>query len=36
MGTTKGGAFDIPEGLALDFIRAPNPNRKPSSDVVVP
>jgi type II restriction/modification system DNA methylase subunit YeeA len=36
MGTTKGGAFDIPEGLALEFLRAPNPHGKPNSDVVVP
>jgi type II restriction/modification system DNA methylase subunit YeeA len=36
MGTTKGGAFDIPEELALEFIRVPNVNGKPSSDVVVP
>ena len=36
MGTTKGGAFDIPEGLALKFLRAPNPHNKPNSDVVVP
>jgi hypothetical protein len=36
MGTTKGGAFDIPEDLALELIRAPNQNGKPSSDVVVP
>ena len=36
MGTTKGGAFDIPEGLAHEFLRAPNPHGKPNSDVVVP
>jgi len=36
MGTTKGGAFDIPEGLALELLRAPNPHGKPNSDVVVP
>ena len=36
MGTTKGGAFDIPEGLALELLRAPNPHGKPDSNVVVP
>ncbi len=36
MGTTKGGAFDIPEDLALELLRAPNPNGRPNSDVVVP
>jgi type II restriction/modification system DNA methylase subunit YeeA len=36
MGTTKGGAFDIPEGFALELLRAPNPHGKPNSDVVVP
>jgi len=36
MGTTKGGAFDIPEELALEFLRAPNPHGQPGSDVVVP
>jgi hypothetical protein len=36
MGTTKGGAFDIAEGLALELLSAPNPHGKPNSDVVVP
>jgi len=36
MGTTKGGAFDIVEKQALDFLRAPNPHGKPNSDAVVP
>ncbi|MGA2222067.1 MAG: DNA methyltransferase [Verrucomicrobiia bacterium] len=36
MGTTKGGAFDIAEKQALEFLRAPNPHGKPNSDVVVP
>jgi type II restriction/modification system DNA methylase subunit YeeA len=36
MGTTKGGPFDIPEGLALELLRAPNPHGKPNSDIVVP
>jgi hypothetical protein len=36
MGDTKGGAFDIPEALALEMLRTPNPHRRPSSDVVVP
>ena len=36
MGTTKGGPFDIPESMALEFLLAPNPHGKPNSDVVVP
>ena len=36
MGTTKGGAFDIPESLALELLHKPNPHGKPNSDVVVP
>jgi len=36
MGDTKGGAFDIPEALALEMLRAPNPHGRPNSDVVVP
>ena len=36
MGTTKGGAFDIAEGSALELLRAPNAHGKPNSDVVVP
>jgi type II restriction/modification system DNA methylase subunit YeeA len=36
MGTTKGGAFDISESLALELLRAPNPHGKPNSDVLVP
>lgn len=36
MGTTKGGAFDIPEQLALELLTKPNPHGKPNSDVVVP
>src|ERR1017187_2852054 len=35
MGTTKGGAFDIVEGLALELLCAPNAHGKPNSDVVV-
>jgi len=31
MGTTKGGAFDIPETLAVEFLNAPNPHGKPKS-----
>jgi type II restriction/modification system DNA methylase subunit YeeA len=33
-GNQKGGAFDIPEELALKMISSPNPNEKPNSDVV--
>lgn len=36
MGDTKGGAFDIPEEVAIEMIRAPNPHGKPNSDVIVP
>ncbi|MGA2620266.1 MAG: DNA methyltransferase [Thermoguttaceae bacterium] len=36
MGDTKGGAFDIPETLAMEMLRAPNPHGRPNSDVVVP
>jgi len=36
MGTTKGGAFDIPETLALELLRQPNPHGRPNSDIVVP
>lgn len=36
MGDTKGGAFDIAEAQALEILRAPNPNARPSSDVIVP
>jgi hypothetical protein len=36
MGTTKGGAFDIDESLAIELLSAPNPHGKPNSDVVVP
>ena len=35
MGTTKGGPFEIAESLALELMMKPNPNGKPSSDVVV-
>jgi hypothetical protein len=36
MGDTKGGAFDIPESLALEMLHAPNPHGKPNSTVIVP
>lgn len=36
MGDTKGGAFDIDEARALEFLHAPNPGGRPNSDVVVP
>jgi type II restriction/modification system DNA methylase subunit YeeA len=35
-GDTKGGPFDIPEEQALAMLRAPNPHRRPNSDVIVP
>jgi len=36
MGDTKGGAFDIPEALALEMLAQPNPHGKPNSDVLTP
>ncbi len=36
MGDTKGGAFDIPEAVAMEMLRAPNPHGRPNSDVLVP
>ena len=36
MGDTKGGAFDIPESLALEMLQAPNPHGKSNHDVVRP
>ena len=33
-GTTKNGAFDIPGDLARQWLKQPNPNGKPNSDVV--
>ena len=36
MGTTKGGAFDIPESLAVEMFHKPNPHGRPNSDVVTP
>ncbi len=36
MGTTKGGAFDVPFETAVDFLVAPNPHLIPNSNVVVP
>ena len=36
MGTTKGGAFDIEESLALQLLGLPNPHGRPNSDVLVP
>lgn len=36
MADTKGGAFDIGEPSALAMMRAPNPNGRPNSDVLVP
>jgi hypothetical protein len=36
MGDTKGGAFEIDQGQALEFFRHPNPNGKPNSDVIIP
>jgi type II restriction/modification system DNA methylase subunit YeeA len=36
MGDTKGGPFDISEAQAMEILAIPNPNQRPSSDVLVP
>jgi hypothetical protein len=36
MGITKVGRFDIDSAAALRFLRSPNPNVKPNSDVIRP
>ena len=36
MGDTKGGAFDIPADVAIDWLRQPNASGKPNSDVLRP
>ena len=36
MGDTKGGAFDIPEELALEWLATPTPHGQPYSDVLRP
>ena len=36
MGDTKGGAFDIPDALAIEMLHAPNPHGQPNSDIIVP
>ena len=36
MGSSKKASFDIPESLALEMIRQPNPTGLPNSDVVRP
>ena len=37
MGDTKGGAFDVPGGLARHWLKLPlNPNGRPNSDVLRP
>ena len=36
MGDTKGGAFELPEQVAQEMLESPNPNGRPSSDVVTP
>ena len=36
MGTTKGGAFDINEAVAMPLLHLPNPHGRPNSDVLVP
>ncbi len=36
MGDTKGGAFDLTEGQALEMLSEPNPHARPNSDVILP
>lgn len=36
MGTTKVGAFDIPGDFARQWLKLPNPNGRPNSDVLRP
>ena len=36
MGDTKGGPFDIPESVAIDMLKQPNPDGRNNSDVVRP
>ena len=36
MGDTKGGPFDIPEGLAKQLLAQPNPDGRSNEDVVRP
>ena len=36
MGDTKGGPFDIPDTLAQEMLRSPNPDGRNNSDVVRP
>jgi type II restriction/modification system DNA methylase subunit YeeA len=36
MGSSKKASFDIPESLALEMIRQPNPTGMPNSDVIRP
>lgn len=36
IGTQKGGAFDIAGDLAREWLKQPNPNGRPNSDVVRP
>lgn len=36
MGTTKGGSFDIPEGLAMVWLDSPNPSGRSNREVVKP
>jgi type II restriction/modification system DNA methylase subunit YeeA len=35
-GTKKSGDFDIADGLACEWLHAPNPNGKPNSDLLKP
>jgi len=36
MGDTKGGAFDVPEWVALKWLKLPNPNGRSNRDVLKP
>ena len=36
MGDTKGGAFDVDEATAVNWLQQPNPHGSPNSDVLIP
>ncbi|MEW6354764.1 MAG: DNA methyltransferase [Planctomycetota bacterium] len=36
IGTKKAGPFDVDSDVALDWLQLPNPNGRPTSDVLVP
>jgi len=36
MGDTKGGAFDISQTKAIEFLQTPNPHQLPNSNIITP